>query len=681
MRRYRMTTALLLTLAIGCTASPPQAEGPFVANEKDPRYRIVAAEAIRISPVSLVAFDACKPLLKHLRDQGAKRVTAFGLGYGYGLYGGALEARGSMSTAPMMAPMPASADASTRSAGGGTDYSTTNVQEAGVDEPDIVKSDGKRILAIAAGRLHWVGLTDGKATLLQSLTLPGNAWARDMLLAGDRALVFTSEPFLAADQPAVSRDAMMSYPYGGEGSAITIVDVARPSSMRIVSTLKLEGSYVAARMIDGIARVVIRSGPSGIVFPAVPNSSTPGQYEENSKKAQIKNKDVVKQSTLDQWLPNYRLEQKSGPGKKVTEGRISSCENTHRTKEFSGFGATSVLTLDPDNPAPRKATTVLGDAQTVYASAQRLYVATQKVDAPVAGGPARMAPIQVQTQTQIHSFDITDPQTAQYMGSGVVDGTVLNQWSLSEHKGHLRVATTTYGKRQESGVAVMALRPGALVQVGRVGGLGINERIYGVRFIGDLGYVVTFRQVDPLYVLDLSNPASPRKRGELKIPGYSAYLHPVGDGLLLGVGAAATNEGRRTGMQVSLFDVSDPQNPNRMHLATIENAYTEVEQTHLAFLWWPKRNLAIVPVQGNNGSWMQGFRVDKQNGIDDAGIIRHDQPGASGAAPDMAWMPVQRAIVVGDQILTFSETGVMTSAIDGLARKAWTAWPAPPVQR
>ena len=131
--------------------------------------------------------------------------------------------------------------------------------------------------------------------------------------------------------------------------------------------------------------------------------------------------------------------------------------------------------------------------------------------------------------------------------------------------------------------------------ISSVGGLGKTEQIRSVRFLDDTGYVVTFRQTDPLYVIDLSDPANPVLDGELKIPGYSAYLHPVGDGLLLGVGQNATDEGRTLGTQLSLFDVSDPTNPQQIDTLPIGGS-SEVEWDHKAFLYWPEDGTIVLPV-------------------------------------------------------------------------------------
>ena len=135
-------------------------------------------------------------------------------------------------------------------------------------------------------------------------------------------------------------------------------------------------------------------------------------------------------------------------------------------------------------------------------------------------------------------------------------------------------------------MSILTENDGVLEVVGAVGGLGKGERIFSVRFIGEVGYVVTFRQTDPLYTLNLADPTNPIVEGELKILGYSAYLHPLGDGLILGVGQDATEEGRTLGAQLSVFDVADPGNPKRVHQYTMPGASSDVEFDHRAFLYW-----------------------------------------------------------------------------------------------
>ena len=167
----------------------------------------------------------------------------------------------------------------------------------------------------------------------------------------------------------------------------------------------------------------------------------------------------------------------------------------------------------------------------------------------------------------------------------------------------LRAATTEgFSDNSQSHVTSLQARAGRLEKIGQVSGLGRGERIYAVRFIEDRGYVVTFRQVDPLYTLDLADPAHPRVRGELKILGYSAYLHPVGDPRAARHRPGRERGGRRQGTQLSLFDVDDPANPKLLHKVALgELTSSEAEYDHHAFLWWEPLRLAVVPVSDYEG--------------------------------------------------------------------------------
>ena len=237
-------------------------------------------------------------------------------------------------------------------------------------------------------------------------------------------------------------------------------------------------------------------------------------------------------------------------------------------------------------------------------------------------------------------------------------------------------------------------RDGELVEVGSVGGIGQGERIYSVRFIGDVGYVVTFRQTDPLYTIDLSDPTDPVVAGELELLGYSAYLHPVGDGLLLGIGQDATEEGRTTGTQISLFDVSDPANPQRLQQYTLEHGSSEVEWDHHAFLYWEPTEMAVVPVQtwwwDEDTETESGFagavavHVDR-DGIEELAKITHDETGKTGAEDpaidepivpeyDMWRLPIRRSLVIGDRLFTVSDGGILQSDLDTLEDEAWVSF-------
>jgi hypothetical protein len=235
----------------------------------------------------------------------------------------------------------------------------------------------------------------------------------------------------------------------------------------------------------------------------------------------------------------------------------------------------------------------------------------------------------------------------------------------------------------ESLVTVLQPKDGELVEVGQVGGLGKGQQIYAVRMIGDVGYVVTFRRTDPLYTLDLSDPTSPKVVGELEIPGYSAYLHPVGDGLLLGVGQDAGDDGRVTGAQVSLFDVSDPAHPNRLDQVALGDggSSSTVEYDHKAFLYWAPTGLTVLPVT----QWPTTFDGDGEPSDDaffgavglrvDTTAKRLDTVGRidQQAATDQPWdgrSQILRSLVVADHVLTIAPTGLLQSDLTTLAPQA-----------
>jgi uncharacterized secreted protein with C-terminal beta-propeller domain len=206
-------------------------------------------------------------------------------------------------------------------------------------------------------------------------------------------------------------------------------------------------------------------------------------------------------------------------------------------------------------------------------------------------------------------------------------------------------------------VTVLEVADDGLVPTGQISGLGRDEDIYAVRFIGDTGYVVTFRRTDPLHVIDLSDPRHPRQAGELEIPGYSAYLHPLADGRLLGVGQDADPDGRVLGTQVSVFDVADPTSPRRLDSFTLPGGYSEVEWDHHAFLYWPADGLTVIPVQQSDGTkWWSGSIALQVTGdhISQLGELTTDLG------------QVRRTIVVGDVIYSIADGGVMASNLDTL---------------
>lgn len=286
-------------------------------------------------------------------------------------------------------------------------------------------------------------------------------------------------------------------------------------------------------------------------------------------------------------------------------------------------------------------------------------------------------------QTQVHGFDITSPDRPSYRASGAVDGVLIGQYAMSEHEGHLRVATTvgrTWTQREgeppPSESAVTVLRPvgDELVRVGAVTGLGKGERIYAVRYSGSLGYVVTFRETDPLYLLDLSDPARPVSRGELHVSGFSSYLHLVGGGLLLGIGQEVESN-RQVGAQVSTFDVSNPRNPLLRKRIVYRDGWSQAQHDPHALLWWPPSRLAVLPLQQPDGELFTGavaLRVGADGALQELARITHPEPPKD--EHSCCWGGILRSVVVGDALLTLSEAGVLSSSLETFEERSWAPY-------
>jgi hypothetical protein len=447
---------------------------------------------------------------------------------------------------------------------------------------------------------------------------------------------------------------------------LTEIDVSHRDALRVVRTLTLDGSYVGARLVGHSARIVVASQ----VPSALPFEQPSGSSSDARAAARDRNRTVVASSGVASWLPSYRI---TRPGGAPSAGRpLVQCRNVRRPVAFSGLGMLTVLTLDlAKSLTPVNSVALMSDARIVYASPDSLYIATERwADRP---DPTKPMLLKSGVATAIHKFDISNPSRTQYRASGSVSGYLLSQWSLSEQRGVLRVVSTETpawwgpGGESQSFLTTLTEKDGALTQAGRVGDLGNGERVYAVRFVGDAGYVVTFRQIDPLYTLDLADPARPRVLGQLKIAGYSAYLHPIGQDLLLGIGQDANEQGRPLGTQLSLFDVSNLEHPTRLQRATLGPGWSEAESDHHAFLFWPRTGLVVVPFQQR----AVGFRVSRAGGIGEVGRIE------DGKGEPQLSSGIRRSLVVGNSLLTVSDAGVKSSSLSTLAEQDWAAFPAP----
>ncbi|MEO6089680.1 MAG: beta-propeller domain-containing protein [Umezawaea sp.] len=623
MKRSGMVLAGIVVVGV-CAASAP-------AVLDSGRFPVPPPIAVTAGPVELVAYDSCDQVLSQFRAVERPHLADYSRGGGWyttdsaGVMPGS-EAGVAAPAQQKAAPTPPQMAEAT--------HSTTNVQEAGVDEPDLVKTDGKRITTIIDGTLRVVDVASRKET--GSLALPGAA-ASQLMLSGDRALVVTTSPAMM-EKPLMPNDFA---PSGGAG--LVLVDLA--GTPKVLGTLTVDGTYLDARQVGGVARVVVSSSPRiNYVYPDGVRTTAQVRQE---------NEQILESAPVSSWLPHYEL---TTPTSR-SEGTLVDCSRISFPRRPTASSMLTVLTLDlaaalgTGDPV-----SIVAAGDTVYGSEQNLYVADQ-YQAFAGGGKVVVDPT-----TAIHQFDISQPGPPKHVASGVVQGMPINKYAFSEYQGNLRVATTSgfNANSSQSSVTVLKRDGDTLAQIGKVDGLGVGERIYSVRFLGAVGYVVTFRQTDPLYTLDLADPAKPRVVGELKINGYSAYLHPAGDGRLIGVGQDANEQGRISGTQVSLFDVRDPAKPERLAQYHLPGAYSEAEYDPHAFLYWQATGLLVLPVNGRRGDDGGSLMLRLSgNGFSELGTVRHP----SGT--------LRRALVIGDDLWTVSDAGLMATSGDRAAQLAW----------
>ncbi|WP_285791539.1 beta-propeller domain-containing protein [Micromonospora sp. NBRC 101691] len=611
-----------LALVAGCTAGTPKPD-------RTERSTVT---------LRLVAFDSCADALTDLRAAARKAVGPWGL------------------------PRPQEAPDLVGAEGGGArsgaapadappQHSATNNHEAAADEPDVIKTDGTRIVSIVGSKLLVVDparrVRTGQLELSRAAGA-GHWWLSKLLLHGDRAIVLAAAAY---DPPAGIVRPSVGLP---TDTRALLIDLS--GTPRVLGSYRIDGELVDARKIGDTARVVVRSRPR-ISFPRPAEDATDAERTTANQAA-------IDRAPVEDWLPRYEW---TDGGERRT-GQLP-CNRLSRPTGHTGSGLLSLLSFDlgTGKLGDGEPTSVVAEGDTVYGTGANLYVAdtlgTRSATLRM-GGPRPPA------ETVVHRFDLASPGQPRYTASGSVPGHLLNQYALSEWKGHLRVATTTEpegrSRAGESSSAVYVLRTDGdeLRRVGMVDGLGRGERIYSVRYLGDTGYVVTFRETDPLYTLDLRDPTAPKVTGELKITGYSGHLQPVGEGRLLGVGQEANERGVRQGLLVSLFDVADPAKPTRIAHYHRPGTYSPAEHDPHALLYWPASGLVVLPVSGHRpvGQEALVLRTDGSR-LTEVGRVAH--PGDDHRAG------VIRSLIVGDTLWTLSDVGLQATDPTNLAGRSW----------
>ncbi|WP_257451232.1 beta-propeller domain-containing protein [Archangium lipolyticum] len=654
----------------------------------------------------LESFQSCEALESYIEDAAVldMRTTLEQSKPSYwktrgGWFGGAEDSAG--------APAP-----STGAPGGApsapNNHTGTNNQVAGVDEADFVKNDGTRIFVLSGQKLYahrsWPAESLHAAS---ALTLEG--WPREMFLRGDKVVVFSEvyepRPDMNGGKSSGSSCAPMG-PCGGYGAThtkVTTVDVSNLDAPQVTGQLYLPGGYHNARMAGSSVRLVMRDQfrwPTGIRWwPDYSQELWEDQdrLEKEIDKLKGQNEQLIRERALSDWLPEGRFKRPDGSVETVGY----DCGDFHKTNAPTRLGIVTVASIDLDAEAARAPgrTSLVAEPGEVYATESALYMATPHWWWwPEAGQ---------KDHTYVHKLDLSQPHSTRYAASGTVEGHLLDQFSMDEHEGVLRVATTISSRVSELGnswgrlettnrVATYAEEGGQLRLLGKSEELAKGERIFSARFLGDKGYVVTFRQVDPLFTFDLSDPAHPRKVGELKVPGFSTYIHPLGTTHLLTVGMNVPENGdwSTRAVKLSLFDVTDPAHPREAFTQLVGTAsgWSESLYNHKAFNYFPAKGLLAIPFTdwvrpsyggdywGGFVSDLRVFRVNPSTGFTPVGAISMKDVYQTNSSHLWSWTyspAVRRSVMADDYVYAISDAGVRVSHVSNLATPLATVRFAP----
>ncbi|MBE0431500.1 MAG: beta-propeller domain-containing protein [Dehalococcoidia bacterium] len=513
----------------------------------------------------------------------------------------------------------------------GPDYSATNIQVAGVDEADIVKTDGQYIYVVSGARVIIVrAYPPEQAAVLSEIELEGMAMG--LFINGDRLVVLEGGlPYYYYDMP-VGTDVIGPYMPYTPRTSIKVYDVSDREDPSLEREISVEGNYVSSRMIGDYVYVVVNES----VYDQDGEVRLPGIYVDEDEQ-EIPATDIYYYDAYDYF-----------------------------------YQYTTIIALDIQNDdlEPAVETIMLGYSSNLYVSPDNIYLTI-----PIWGR------IMWESQTTaIHRIHI-DGLEIEYVASGEVPGMVLNQFSMDQYEGYFRVATTTWGEQSLNHIYTLDMD---LNIAGRLEDLAPTERIFSARFMGERAYLVTFEIIDPLFVIDLKDPLNPRVLGELKITGYSDYLHLYDENHLIGIGKETeeAEDGRFSWMQgvkISFFDVSDVSNPQELSTFEIGERGTDspVSWDHKAFLFDKSRNLMVIPVcvaeideadyPDGVPDWAWGkyvwqgayvFHVSPEEGIRlDGGITHFDAPPDEEQYYYYCYSPftVQRSLYIGDVLYTVSE--------------------------
>lgn len=548
--------------------------GTAVTDSGAPAGQVVAAGPGPVpaaGPAAPVAFaDDCADLLEAYVERAVDLVGPWGWPGAWvdgRLSGGIFRDLDGARTTGLLAsgPMPGFLGRAPASQRATSEASGTNVQEAGVDEPDVVKTDGELLVRLGRGTLTTYDVSGGSAPVqLGRLTLGGSRRG-ELLLSGSTATVIAG---------------------GADGSTdVHTVDLSDPARPVRTATTEYDARLLAARLHGSVVRVVLAAGLPELDFVHPTRRRT-------DRAATRANQRLVRATTIEDWLPSLTEGERTRP--------LLDCATVALPDEPAGLDTIAVVGFEADRPAERSIQGLAAAADFAYFSAEHLYLAAgHRTEWWGCCGPRTARPLPADDElagtTTVHDLSL-DGTAATYLASGRVDGAVADRWAMDEYDGVLRLAVgPTALTGNFNSVLTLSQDGPVLVEVGRVDKLGVGEQIKSVRWFDGLAIVVTFREIDPLYAIDLTDAADPTLLSELKIPGFSEYLHPLGRNRMIGIGQGPTDRG--WGAQAGFFDVTDLSDVRRLDVHSYRRGTEALAGLDpRQFTWLPEQRTALTVI-------------------------------------------------------------------------------------
>ena len=501
-------------------------------------------------------------------------------------------------------------------------FSNTNVQVEGVDEADLIKTDGNYIYALSDNMVYIIKVTDGIMNIESSIKLSDieNTYSSssEMYLYENRLIIISHfYGFYGIEKNEVMPE---SYFRDNEEVSVIIYDTSDKKNPTKVNELTQQGYFAASRMINNNLYLV----------------TSKNVYET-----------LIKQDDTKTFVPQLN---NGSISKSIDAKDIYVMPNP----TFNSF--VTVSSIDVLNPTDFKSVkSVLGSSGIVYSSKDNLYVTgydTEELDGKVI------------TKTSIIKFKLNDGIIS-LSSTGSVNGSILNQFSMDEYNGYFRIVTTsndyvifsnelvTSSTTSEQGNNLYVLDSN-LNQVSKIENLAKGERVYSVRFDAEIAYFVTFKQVDPLFVVNISNPLEPKILTELKIPGFSEYLHVYNDKHLFGLGKDTDIDGRVNGLKISMFDITNKIDVSEKYKTIVADqfSYTEASYNHKAILVSPEKSLVAFPIN----DYYVIYSFNEQEGFKKMGDIKFDG----------AFYTSNRGLYIGDYIYAYNQKEIKSFNITKL---------------